>query len=407
VARVSAQELAELAPCSLEYVQRLADLRLLEPLEDDGLFPSSDVHVVRLMGAFEEAGISLEDVARGVTGGDLSFPLGSFLPQPEGLTTTYADLAARLERSPELLRRLSGEFGLPPSPDDRVREEDAKMLSLLLAKLDLATEDELSRFARLYGGTVQRLVDSGLQFFDRAVRERVGTLELSDEEKDNLVYERAAGFTELVSSAVPWLQRRHREHAVLDYIVAVTEGFMEERGITPRQPRQPPAIAFLDLTGYTTLAEEQGDEAAAELAASLASIVQEAAQAQHGRPVKWLGDGVMFHFTDSGGAILTGLELIEQTEKAIAVPARVGINAGAVIVQEGDYFGRTVNVAARIADYARPREVLVSEEAKQSAGVAEVEFQLIGDVPLKGVSRSVRLHRAVRAPDVSTKGAGR
>jgi adenylate cyclase len=78
------------------------------------------------------------------------------------------------------------------------------------------------------------------------------------------------------------------------------------------------------------------------------------------------------------------------------VPARIGINAGAVIVQEGDYFGRTVNIAARIADYARPHEVVVSEETKRSAGVADVDFELIGDIPLKGVSRAVRLHRATR-----------
>ena len=115
---------------------------------------------------------------------------------------------------------------------------------------------------------------------------------------------------------------RHREHAVLEYIVSVTEGFMEERGIAPRQPRRPPAIAFLDLTGYTTLAEERGDEAAAELAAGLATLVQEAAQAHGGRPVKWLGDGVMVHFTDPGGAILSGLDLVEQTERAS--PCRPG-----------------------------------------------------------------------------------
>jgi adenylate cyclase len=96
-------------------------------------------------------------------------------------------------------------------------------------------------------------------------------------------------------------------------------------------------------------------------------------------------------------AILGGLEIVEETERAISISARVGINAGAVIAQEGDYFGRTVNIAARIADYARPREVLVSEEARLSAGVEEVDFELIGDVPLKGVSRAVRLHKAVRA----------
>ena len=394
--RISAQKLAELAPSSLEQVGRLQELGLLEP-DDDGSFRSSDVHVVRLMAAFEEAGISLEDVARGVAAGELSFPLGLFLPEPVAMSKTYEELAAELERSPELVRRLSGELGLAPSADDRVRAEDAEMLSLVLTRLDLAEEDELSRFARLYGSTVQRLVGSGLQFFDQTVRQRVATYELSNEEKDSLVYRKAAGFTEVVAALVPWLQRRHRELSVLEYIVAVTEGFMEERGITPRQPKQPPAIAFLDLTGYSALAEERGDEAAAELAAGLATVVQEAARTQGCRPVKWLGDGVMFHFSDSGRAIRSSLDLVEETERAISVPARIGINAGAVIAQEGDYFGRTVNIAARIADYARPREVLVSEDAMRSASIADVDFELIGDVPLKGVSNAVRLHKATRA----------
>lgn len=82
---------------------------------------------------------------------------------------------------------------------------------------------------------------------------------------------------------------------------------------------------------------------------------------------------------------------------ATSVPARIGINAGAVIAQEGDYFGRTVNVASRIADYAQPHEVLVSEEARRNADVSEVEFELVGDVQLKGLTRSVRLHRVTRA----------
>ena len=394
--RISAQKLAELAPCPPEQLQRLEALGLLVP-DGDGSFSTSDVHVVRLMAAFEEAGISLEDVARGVASGELSFPLGLFLPEPVSRSMTYESLAADLGRPPELVRRLSGELGLPPSADDRVRAEDAEMLSLVLTRLDLADEDELSRFARLYGGTVQRLVGSGLQFFDQTVRQRVATYDLPNEERDRIVYQKAAAFTQLVAGIVPWLQRRHREHSVLEYIVSVTEGFMEERGITPRQPRQPPAIAFLDLTGYSALAEERGDEAAAELAAGLASVVQEAARTQGCRPVKWLGDGVMFHFSDSGRAIRSALDLVELTERAISVPARIGINAGAVIAQEGDYFGRTVNIAARIADYARPREVLVSEDARRSASVADVEFELIGDVPLKGVSSAVRLHKVTRA----------
>jgi adenylate cyclase len=398
MARISARELAELAPCTVEHVSRLEELGLLGRDDSDGLFPSSDVHMVRLMAAFEDAGISIDDVARGVAEGELSFPLFLFLPEPVGAPETYEQLSLRLERSPHLLRRLGGELGLPRGADDRIRAEDAEMLARIVTTLDLATDDDLSRFARLYGGTLQRLVTSGLAFFDRTVRERVATFEgLSNEEKDQLVFERAAPYTELVASIVPWLQGRHREHSVLEYLVSVTEGFMEERGVVASHPRRPPAIAFLDLTGYTALAEERGDRAAADLAAGLAIVVQEAAQAHGGRAVKWLGDGVMFHFPDSRGAILSGLELVEQTEQAMSVPARIGINAGAVIAQEGDYFGRTVNIASRIADYARPHEVLVSEDAKQHAGDGAVEFELVGDVRLKGVSSAVRLHRASRS----------
>ena len=394
--RISAAELAELAPCSPEQVERLRRLGLLEGREDG--FPSSDVHVVRLMAAFEDAGVSVEDVARGVETGELSFPLGLFMPEPVGAATTYEELAAELGRPSDLVRRLSGELGFPPPEDDRVRAEDAEILRLLFLRLDIADDDELSRFARLYGGTIQRLVGSGLQFFDLAVRQRVATFDdLSTEEQDRLIYEKAAGYTELVASIVPWLQARHRERSVLEYLVGVTERFMEERGLAPPQPKQPPAIAFLDLTGYTALAEEQGDEAAAELAADLATVVHEASRTYDCRPVKWLGDGVMFYFAEPESAIRSGLALMEQAEKAISVPARIGINAGPVIVQEGDYYGRTVNVAARIADYAGPHEVLVSDEALRSSGMDEGEFELVGDVPLRGVPSAVRLHRAKRA----------
>ncbi|HYY74753.1 MAG TPA: adenylate/guanylate cyclase domain-containing protein, partial [Gaiellaceae bacterium] len=68
--------------------------------------------------------------------------------------------------------------------------------------------------------------------------------------------------------------------------------------------------------------------------------------------------------------------------------------AGSVVFREGDYFGRTVNVAARIADYARPREVLVSEDVRRAAGLEGVSFKEIGEIPLKGIPTPVSLYRA-------------
>ena len=394
---LAAQEVAALVPCSVEYVGRLRDLGLLDPGESDGLYPSSDVHIVRLMAAFEAVGVSLEDVARGVAAGELRFHFGHFMPAPEPLLETFEELGAKLDRSPEFLRRLSAEFGLAPAADDRVREEDAKILTLLVSSLAYVDEEDLSRLARLYGGAVQRVVASGVQFFDGAIRRRVADLDLSSGEQDRITFEQAEAFTELVSELLPWLQRRHRESLILEYLVGLTEGFMDERGITPRQPREPPAIAFLDLSGYTEFSEKRGDEAVADLAAGLARIVGRTARMHGGKPVKWLGDGVMFYFADAGSAIVAGLDLVREAESSLSMPVHVGINAGWVIAQDGDYFGRTVNIAARIADHAGPHEVLVSEEARRYSSSSQVAFELVGDVSLKGLAEPIRLYRAAWA----------
>ena len=77
--------------------------------------------------------------------------------------------------------------------------------------------------------------------------------------------------------------------------------------------------------------------------------------------------------------------------------AHVGIHAGPVVFQEGDYFGRTVNVAARIAEYVRPGEVLVSQEVVDAIEGTEARFTPIGHVELKGVSGTLQLHSAHRA----------
>ena len=82
-------------------------------------------------------------------------------------------------------------------------------------------------------------------------------------------------------------------------------------------------------------------------------------------------------------------------------PAHVGLHAGPIVIQEGDYYGQTVNLAARIADYARPGEVLVSESVVRAtngegSGLG-LAFEDIGEIELKGVSGAVRLAAARRS----------
>ena len=111
--------------------------------------------------------------------------------------------------------------------------------------------------------------------------------------------------------------------------------------------------------------------------------------------MKLLGDGVMFHFANPARAVECGLALVQRADELELPPARVGLNAGPVVFRDGDYFGRTVNIAARIADYARPREVLVSEEIVHHATADGIAYREIGPVLLKGVHDPVSIFRAL------------
>jgi adenylate cyclase len=159
---------------------------------------------------------------------------------------------------------------------------------------------------------------------------------------------------------------------------------------------RPPAICFLDITGYTRLTYERGDEAAAALAQDLNRLVSRSALEHAGRPVKWLGDGVMVYFSDPGQGVRSALEMVDGVTDVGLPPAHVGLHAGPVLFQEGDYFGRTVNLASRIAEYARPGEVLVTQEVVDEADTDGVAFREIGPVELKGIGGSVNLHAAQR-----------
>jgi adenylate cyclase len=176
-------------------------------------------------------------------------------------------------------------------------------------------------------------------------------------------------------------------------IIRGLEVMLAEAGLHSRLER-PPGVCFLDITGYTRLTQEQGDAAAATLAEQLGQLVQRTSVKHGGRPVKWLGDGVMFFFPNPGPGVVAALEMVSGVVDAGLPPAHVGLHVGPVIFQEGDYYGQTVNVASRIADYARPGEVLVSREVVEASGGVEVAFREIGPVELKGVSGAMHLHAA-------------
>jgi class 3 adenylate cyclase len=104
----------------------------------------------------------------------------------------------------------------------------------------------------------------------------------------------------------------------------------------------------------------------------------------------------MVHFEKPAAGVTFALEMVEDIPAAGLPEVHVGIAAGPLIFQDGDYFGRTVNLAARIAAHANAGQVLVTDEVVQAGADSTVEYLDRGTVELKGVSRPVQLHEARR-----------
>jgi class 3 adenylate cyclase len=164
---------------------------------------------------------------------------------------------------------------------------------------------------------------------------------------------------------------------------------MNERITNPDES----AAVFADLCEYTRITEELGDEAAARIAVALGEIATIVARRHGGRVVKMLGDGAHLHFPKSGDAVAASVELLALVRGSGLPCARVGVNAGPMIEANGDYYGRAVNVAARIAAQAAPGDVLVGEAAL-TPGDTGVRYERVGPVTLRGVASQVTVYRA-------------
>jgi adenylate cyclase len=156
-------------------------------------------------------------------------------------------------------------------------------------------------------------------------------------------------------------------------------------------------FVFADIAGYTALTEAHGDADAAELAATFSREVSEAARASGGELIKSIGDAVMVRHVDPSEAVLLGLTAAHDVMAGHGFPAvRVGMHHGPAICREGDWFGATVNLAARVAGVAAGGEVLVTDAVRDGAGGLEgVEFHSRGQHRMRNVTARVPLFVAV------------
>ena len=401
---LSAAALADLAGVTEAEVWRLVDFGVLVARPGAGPFLETDVQKVRLATACERAGLPMDEIAAAIRAGRLSF---AFLEAQQ--YQRYQRYAARSSRTYrqvsqetgvrlELLRRTLESAGFAWSaPDDPMREDELEVVPLLRLALASGVLDQawLTRVGRAYVEGLRLAAQVENEAYQARFEEPVLASGLGQRQAMEQASELAAQFVPLVDRALMGIYRRQQELIWTEHQVLNIEAALEEAGAVVR-PERVPAMCFLDLAGYTRVTEERGDRAAAELAAGLAVLVERSSRPHGGTPVKWLGDGVMLHFRDPPGAVTASLELVHQVPAAGLPPAHVGVAAGPVVVQGGDYFGRTVNLASRVAAHAQAGQVLVTGPVAEAAASGGVTYAELGDLQLKGFATPVRVLEARR-----------
>ncbi len=129
------------------------------------------------------------------------------------------------------------------------------------------------------------------------------------------------------------------------------------------------SFLFSDLVGFTALTAEQGDDRAADVALDFYDRVGRLLSGHGAERVKAIGDALMLRCGDPALAVRLGIEIVRELDAVEGFPpVRVGVHTGPAVHRAGDWYGSTVNVAARLCGAAAGGEVLVSEETLRAAG---------------------------------------
>jgi adenylate cyclase len=392
------QEVAERANVPEDFVRQLVAADAL-PGEKGELELAAAVRRVRLLRSWTAAGLSVETILTLVNRGALSLAFldGPVMTVPERLDYSYEQLAAERGVPMSFLQALHQSLGFaPPEPGDRAGEDDETMLEVArLFRGAGAADDATLRLLAVYADNLRRIAKAEVDYYEANVERRLRAEGLDEPQLIEIGTQLGDRVIGLLERVLLMVYRRRREHVWTEHAVNHVEQALEGSGLQQRVP-QPPAICFVDLTGYTRLTEERGDEAAAQVAGQLVALVNDISRRRGGRPVRWLGDGGMFYFREPLTAVVAGLDLVERGPAVDLPPAHVGIHTGPVISQDGDVYGRTVNLAARIASYAHAGQVVVSQETVQCSDDPQVWFDPLGAVELKGVAKPLLLYQAHR-----------
>jgi adenylate cyclase len=361
----------------------------------EGMWTPAAASHVRIVARLRERGHSVRRIREASQSGKLAFGyIDELLPSSEA-RYTLREAARELNVDEELIERLVAAMGLNALSTEEISQEDLQVLrygaEVLAAGLPLPA---LLQIVRVYGQAMAQVADAEVRLFhlylhEPLMREGVPGVEVA---------QAMEGMTrEMLPFAVPFINYLHGRmlgYFVEQDVIGHIESDLDDEE-TAEEGRMRVAIAFADLAGYTKLTEEQGE---AEAVGAVERFVERVEQTLpiDARVIKTLGDEVMVVGADAGALTVWAVGLSGQLP-AGSPPPRIGIHSGAAIYRDGDYYGREVNRAARVVARASGGEVLVTRPVVDAASRQDgLEFELIGEVVLKGFNEPTELFNASR-----------
>jgi adenylate cyclase len=380
-------------------LERLAAVGVIAP-DAEGMYTSGDVIRIEAVKSFLGAGVTIEKIAEAIEHGLFTFEyLDRFHPEPSPRSDKdLGQFAESLGLDLTLVKSIYLAMGLAePSHDDTMTTEEEEILTRFVDVWDRGGEEALVRAARLVGEPARLLSEGWTRLYVEKIapEHTVGPLD----DRITMIVETTEKATLLAPAMFQWLLQTHLRRAIDRANIEGLEETMRGHGLSLPLPDTLPAVAFVDMSGYTAMTELEGDTHAVRSSDVIRERSQRAGQRHGGRLVKLLGDGAMLYFDEVTNALAAVVELVETLSRD-GLPAHAGVHAGSLVEHDGDYYGSTVNLASRIAGQAVAGEVLVSAAVVEESDTGGFVFEPRQQARLKGIDEPVQLYDVSRAVDV-------
>ena len=335
-------------------------------------------------------GVSLERMAATHASDEhtLTGVLADGLLRP-GEAITLVEVARRLDLPPETVERTLLAVGIPVRDHSAavLRPEDVDTFAAFQFGVAMFGERAMLQLGRVIGSSVARIAEAAVWLYTEHMEQPIVESAQSEVVLAKANVEATQSLT-VLAAAIEHLFRVHAELAIR-HVRAARAGL--DTYTTARL-----AIGFVDLVGYTGLAERAETEELARVIDHFEALAYDVVTERNGRVVKLIGDEVMFVALDPTAACDIALTLLEaHADHEEHVTPRGGVAFGELLIRGADYYGSTVNLASRIGDLAVPHEILATAELRDA--VAGYAFAPAGRRLLKGFDEPVELFSLSRS----------